>query len=54
MTPIVTLGLRGGALHYESHFNDTQTQRGKLAGRFGEEATRESEPLTHSSTSSPA
>lgn len=54
MTPIVTLGLRGGALRYESHFNDTQTQRGKLAGRFGEEATRESEPLTHSSTSSPA
>ena len=44
----------GGVLCYGLHFNDTRTQRGALAGRFGEEATGEGEQLTHSFTSSPA
>lgn len=53
MTPTVTLGCWGGMLYYELNFNDTQTQRGKSAGRFWEGGTGESEQLTHSSTFSP-
>lgn len=54
VAPIVTLELQGGILCSELYFDDTQTQRGKLTGRFWEGDVGDSEQLTQFFTFSPA